>query len=82
LRGCARRDHRDRRHLKTLWIPGTLSLGKRSALIVGVGVVVASLGRATGVFSPHMYALIVAIVAATAMIMPLVFANLLCGNKV
>ena len=69
---------------------GALSLGKRGALIVGVGmiprgevgVVVASLGLATGVFSPRTYALIVAMSLLTAMITPPVLALLLRENKV
>ncbi|HET8942013.1 MAG TPA: cation:proton antiporter, partial [Rudaea sp.] len=64
---------------------GALSLGKRSALIVGVGmiprgevgVVVASLGLAAGVFSARVYALIVAMSLLTAMIAPPVLAALL-----
>ena len=64
---------------------GALPLGKRGALIVGfgmvprgeVGVVVASLGLAAGVFSPRMYALIVAMSLLTAMITPPVLAILL-----
>jgi Kef-type K+ transport system membrane component KefB len=64
---------------------GALSLGKRGALIVGVGmiprgevgVVVASLGLAAGVFSPRTYALIVAMSLLTAMITPPVLAMLL-----
>jgi Kef-type K+ transport system membrane component KefB len=68
---------------------GALSLGKRSALIVGVGmiprgevgVVVASLGLAAGVFSPRTYALIVAMSLLTAMITPPVLAILLHDKK-
>ena len=64
---------------------GALALGKRSALIVGVGmvprgevgVVIASLGLASGVFSPKMYAVIVAMSLLTAMITPPVLAVLL-----
>jgi len=64
---------------------GALSLGKRGALIVGVGmiprgevgVVVASLGLAAGVFSPRTYALVVAMSLLTAMITPPVLAVLL-----
>ena len=64
---------------------GALSLGKRRALIVGVGmvprgevgVVVASLGLSAGVFSPLIYALIVAMSLITAMITPPVLALLL-----
>jgi len=64
---------------------GALSLGKRAALIVGVGmvprgevgVVVASLGLAAGVFSPRTYALIVAMSLITAVITPPVLALLL-----
>lgn len=57
---------------------GALALGKRSALIVGVGmmprgevgVVIASLGLAAGVFSPRTYALIVAMSLLTSVITP------------
>jgi Kef-type K+ transport system membrane component KefB len=64
---------------------GALPLGKRGALIVGVGmiprgevgVVVASLGLAAGVFTPRVYALIVAMSLLTAMITPPVLAALL-----
>jgi len=64
---------------------GALPLGKRGALIVGVGmiprgdvgVVVASLGLAAGAFSPRTYALIVAMSLLTAMITPPVLAVLL-----
>jgi len=64
---------------------GALSLGRRSALIVGVGmvprgevgVVIASLGLAAGVFSPRTYALIVAMSLLTAMLTPPVLALLL-----
>jgi Kef-type K+ transport system membrane component KefB len=68
---------------------GALALGKRGALIVGVGmiprgevgVVVASLGLAAGVFSPRIYALIVAMSLLTAMITPPVLAILLRSAK-
>jgi Kef-type K+ transport system membrane component KefB len=64
---------------------GALALGRRGALIVGVGmvprgevgVVVASLGLAAGVFSPRVYALIVAMSLATAMLTPPLLARLL-----
>lgn len=64
---------------------GALSLGKKSALIVGVGmiprgevgVVVASLGLAAGVFTSRIYALIVAMSLLTAMITPPFLALLL-----
>ncbi len=68
---------------------GALSLGKRGALIVGigmvprgeVGVVVASLGLAAGVFSARMYALIVAMSLLTAMVTPPFLALLLREKK-
>ncbi|MEP6483534.1 MAG: cation:proton antiporter [Rudaea sp.] len=68
---------------------GALSLGKKSALIVGVGmiprgevgVVVASLGLAGGVFTPRVYALIVAMSLLTAMITPPFLALLLREKK-
>ena len=64
---------------------GALSLGRRGALIVGVGmvprgevgVVIASLGLAAGVFSPRIYALIVAMSLLTSMITPPLLAMLL-----
>jgi Kef-type K+ transport system membrane component KefB len=64
---------------------GALSLGKRSALIVGVGmiprgevgVVIASLGLTAGVFPPRTYALIVAMSLLTSMITPPLLALLL-----
>lgn len=64
---------------------GALSLGKRSATIVGfgmvprgeVGVVIASLGLAAGVFNERIYAIIVAMSLLTAMITPPVLAMLL-----
>jgi Kef-type K+ transport system membrane component KefB len=57
---------------------GALPLGGRGALIVGVGmmprgevgVVIASLGFAAGVFSPRMYALIVAMSLLTSIVTP------------
>ena len=57
---------------------GALSLGRRSALIVGVGmmprgevgVVIASLGLAAGVFSARTYALIVAMSLLTSIVTP------------
>ena len=68
---------------------GALSLGKKGALIVGigmiprgeVGVVVASLGLAGGVFTPRVYALIVAMSLLTAMITPPFLAMLLREKK-
>lgn len=64
---------------------GALSLGKRSAAIVGfgmvprgeVGVVIASLGLTAGVFSEQIYAIIVAMSLLTAMVTPPVLAMLL-----
>ncbi len=64
---------------------GALSLGRRSATIVGfgmvprgeVGVVIASLGLAAGVFSEQIYAIIVAMSLITAMVTPPVLAWLL-----
>ena len=63
------------------WL-GSLALGRRSAVIVGfgmvprgeVGVVVASLGLAAGVFSDRIYAIIVAMSLLTAMVTPPVLA--------
>ena len=64
---------------------GALSLGRRSAVIVGfgmvprgeVGVVIASLGLAAGVFNARIYAIIVAMSLLTAMVTPPVLAWLL-----
>jgi len=64
---------------------GALSLGRRGATIVGfgmvprgeVGVVIASLGLAAGVFDERIYAIIVAMSLLTAMITPPVLALLL-----
>ena len=64
---------------------GALSLGKRGAAIVGfgmvprgeVGVVIASLGLAAGVFNERVYAIIVAMSLLTAMVTPPVLAMLL-----
>lgn len=64
---------------------GALGLGKRSAAIVGfgmvprgeVGVVVAALGLTAGVFSEQIYAVIVAMSLLTAMITPPILAWLL-----
>ncbi|OOG56363.1 cation:proton antiporter [Rhodanobacter sp. C03] len=66
------------------WL-GSLSLGKRSATIIGfgmvprgeVGVVIASLGLAAGVFNNRIYAIIVAMSLLTAMVTPPVLAWLL-----
>ncbi len=64
---------------------GALALGRRSATIIGfgmvprgeVGVVIASLGLAAGVFSEQIYAIIVAMSLLTAMVTPPVLAWLL-----
>ena len=64
---------------------GALSLGRRGAMIVGVGmvprgevgVVIASLGLTAGVFSDKTYAVIVAMSLLTAMVTPPVLAVLL-----
>jgi Kef-type K+ transport system membrane component KefB len=66
------------------WL-GSLPLGARSATIVGfgmvprgeVGIVVASLGLAAGVFDNRLYALIVAMSLLTAMVTPPILAWLL-----
>jgi Kef-type K+ transport system membrane component KefB len=72
------------------WL-GSLSLGQRSATIIGfgmvprgeVGVVIASLGLAAGIFNNRMYAIIVAMSLLTAMVTPPVLAWLLrrTGNS-
>ena len=64
---------------------GSMSLGRRGALIVGfgmvprgeVGVVIASLGLAAGVFDEKIYAVIVAMSLLTAMVTPPVLSLLL-----
>ncbi|MET0230323.1 MAG: cation:proton antiporter, partial [Rhodanobacteraceae bacterium] len=64
---------------------GALSLGKRGAMIVGVGmvprgevgVVIASLGLAAGVFSNEIYAVIVAMSLLTSIVTPPVLAGLM-----
>ncbi|MET3654773.1 cation:proton antiporter [Dyella japonica] len=68
---------------------GALSLGKRSAAIVGfgmvprgeVGVVIASLGLTAGVFTDRIYAIIVAMSLLTAMVTPPVLAWLLRRSR-
>ncbi|GAB2579139.1 cation:proton antiporter [Dyella jejuensis] len=67
---------------------GALSLGRGGAMIVGfgmvprgeVGVVIASLGLAAGIFSDQMYAIIVAMSLLTAMVTPPILAWLLRRN--
>ena len=66
---------------------GALRLGGRSALIVGVGmvprgevgIIVASLGRAAGVFSNDIYAVIIAMSLLTSVIAPPALKALLAG---
>ena len=66
---------------------GALSLGRQSALIVGVGmvprgevgIIIASLGQQAGVFSGTTYALIIAMSLLTSMIAPPVLKVLLAG---
>ena len=66
---------------------GALSLGKKSALIVGVGmvprgevgIIVASLGQQAGVFSETLYAVIIAMSLLTSIIAPPVLKALLAG---
>lgn len=66
---------------------GALSLGKRSALIVGVGmvprgevgIIVASLGQQAGVFSGEVYALIIAMSLLTSVLAPPALKALLAG---
>ncbi len=68
---------------------GALSLGRRAATIVGVGmiprgevgVVIASLGLAAGVFSNQIYAVIVAMSLLTSIITPPVLAMLLKPSR-
>ncbi|TCV97574.1 transporter (CPA2 family) [Luteibacter rhizovicinus] len=68
---------------------GALSLGRRGAAIVGfgmvprgeVGVVIASLGLAAGVFNEQIYAIIVAMSLLTAMVTPPILSLLLRKDK-
>jgi Kef-type K+ transport system membrane component KefB len=68
---------------------GAASLGRKSALIVGVGmvprgevgIIVASLGQQAGVFSGTMYTLIIAMSLLTSVIAPPVLSVLLGGKK-
>jgi Kef-type K+ transport system membrane component KefB len=68
---------------------GSLSLGARSATVVGfgmvprgeVGVVIASLGLTAGVFTDRIYAIIVAMSLLTAMVTPPVLAWMLRRTK-
>jgi len=68
---------------------GALSLGRRGALIVGVGmmprgevgVVIASLGLAAGGFSPRTYALIVAMSLLTSVVTPPLLALLFARER-
>lgn len=67
---------------------GALSLGKRSALIVGmgmvprgeVGIIVASLGQQAGVISGTIYAIIIAMSLLTSVIGPTLLQALLSGS--
>jgi Kef-type K+ transport system membrane component KefB len=67
---------------------GALSLGRRSALIVGtgmvprgeVGIIIASLGRQAGVFEGPTYTVIIAMSLLTAVIAPPALAALLKGG--
>jgi len=66
---------------------GALSMGRRSALIVGVGmvprgevgIIVASLGASAGVFGPKTYAVIIVMSLLTSVIAPPVLKALLAG---
>jgi Kef-type K+ transport system membrane component KefB len=67
---------------------GALSLGRRSALIVGtgmvprgeVGIIIASLGQAAGIFNGTIYAIIIAMSLLTSIIAPPVLGALLKGQ--
>lgn len=67
---------------------GALSLGRKSALIVGVGmvprgevgIIVASLGQQAGVFTGTTYALIIGMSLLTSVIAPPVLKSLLAGS--
>jgi len=66
---------------------GALSLGKKSALIVGVGmiprgevgIIVASLGQSAGVFTDRTYAIIIAMSLLTSVIAPPLLKKLLAA---
>lgn len=66
---------------------GALSLGKKSALIVGfgmvprgeVGIIVASLGQSAGVFSGRIYAIIIAMSLLTSVVAPPILKALLAN---
>lgn len=68
---------------------GALSLGRKEALIVGVGmvprgevgIIVASLGQQAGVFGAQLYAVIVAMSLLTSVIAPPVLKRLLAGSQ-
>ena len=67
---------------------GALSLGKRSALVVGVGmvprgevgIIVASLGQSAGIFSGSTYAIIIAMSLLTSIAAPPLLKHLLAGS--
>lgn len=67
---------------------GALSLGKKSALIVGfgmvprgeVGIIVASLGQSAGVFSGRIYAIIIGMSLLTSVIAPPILKTLLANE--
>jgi len=67
---------------------GALSLGRKSALIVGVGmvprgevgIIVASLGRTSGVFGDNIYALIIGMSLLTSVIAPPALKALMTGE--
>lgn len=67
---------------------GALSMGRKSALIIGVGmvprgevgIIVASLGQRAGVFPAEMYALIIAMSLITSIIAPPVLKVLMTGD--
>jgi len=68
---------------------GALSLGRKSALIVGVGmvprgevgIIVASLGMAAGVFTGQVYAVIIAMSLLTSVVAPPVLKALLAKDS-
>ncbi len=69
---------------------GALALGRRSALVVGVGmvprgevgIIIASLGRAAGVFSPAIYAVMIAMSLLTSMLAPPLLRRMLVPGEV
>ncbi len=68
---------------------GAWSLGRRSALIIGVGmiprgdvgIIVASLGRQAGIIDQELYTLVIVMVPLTSVIAPPALAHLLARER-